>query len=173
VHFVNDLWQGGINYGELASPDAIYQKLRTYGVSDLVWYTNKGLDWTSLAHDMAFANFALNHVIGQRPVGLLTLGHMPRQAPSNPFNDRVAILTCGHPLRSGWYNLRSLGSGASGSGAARPYAAMTNLAAAVESAGFLVVEPRCGIHLPSDLADKFHEPYERGPTKFYVRRLGR
>jgi hypothetical protein len=173
VHFVNDLWQGGINYGELASPDAIYQRLRTYGVSDLVWYTKKGLDWTSLAHDMAFANFALNYVIGQRPVGQLTLGHMPRQAPSTTFNDRVAMLTCGQPFRSGWYNLQLLGSGPQSSGTAHPYATVTSPAAAVESAGFLVVEPSCGIRLPPELADRFHEPYDRGQTKFYVRRLGR
>ncbi len=172
VHFVNDLWQGRINYGMLGSPYAIYRELSDLNVNYVAWATKTGLAWTSLAHDLAFSNFAANFVVSPRIAGTLSFGKMPSAAPPKEFNDRVAISSCGSPHRSGWYSLKNLGSPVPGHPEPSPESSLGDLSTAAELAGFLVVDPKCSPVLPVQTLQKFQAPFSRPPYELYVRKVG-
>lgn len=171
-HFVNDLWQGGLDYGALGSPERIHARLKRWGVTHLAWRTNTGLDWTSAAHDMAFANFVLNYVRDAQHVGEFSYAALPRQVPSGPFNSRVAVFSCGRPFATGWYELPMLGDPVPNQPFETPLEPIGSLDDAIRSAGFIVVDPHCSPTLPADLEARFHPKHVRGPLTFYVRRLG-
>jgi hypothetical protein len=120
---------------------------------------------------MAFANFALNHVTDHRVVGEMTFGKMPPVAPSEAFNDKVAVAACGNPLRSGWYNFSQLSGG---SQSPQPLAPLGTLEQALQTAGFLFVDRHCSPPVPQAGKEMFHKPYKRGAShEFYIRRRGR
>jgi hypothetical protein len=121
---------------------------------------------------MAFSNFALNYVRGTRNSGEMSFGRLPTQAPPTAFNNRVAISTCGHPFRSGWYTLESLVSPTPGHPKTPPNAPLRDLSDAAQTAGFIVVDPQCSASLPPQFLQRFHEPYTFGAIKYYVRKLG-
>lgn len=173
ANFIQDLWQGRLNYGELASPRAIYKELRTLGVTHVVWITATGLEWTSLAHDLAFANFAANYVTDPIQEAKVTVGALTETEPSEPFNDLVAAFTCGAPKPSGWYRFSALRAPRPGELPIGPESPLNDVGEAIAKAGFVLVTNGCVAQLPASIDSLFHPPFIRGNLKMYVRRLGR
>lgn len=173
VQTVSDTWQGRISYATLKSPAAIYKEFSDLGITHLIWVTASESGWGSIASDLAFAGFALNY--GQAPTTLdrYTVAGMPSGPPVEGFNDRVALLTCRGPYRSGIYALGDLVVPAPGSPWATPQAPLDDKEAAIRGAGFLVVDPDCHPNLPDAVAESFHRPFEREKQQLYVRRIGR
>lgn len=166
---VNDQWQGRISYAALASPRAIYSELADLKVTHVGWQQNLS-GWSSLGHDLAFLGFALPYTLEQAVLGQYTLARFPDRAPSAPFNDRVAMLACGTPYPNGSYRVGALVTPEPGKPWATPEASLSDLAAAVAGAGFLVVDPGCTPQLPPEVSSQFHPPILRGALRLYVRR---
>lgn len=174
AEFVSDLWQGKVNYGRLGTPTAIQRELQGLGVTHVAWETYQGLDWTPLAHDMAFANFALNYVTQRRTVDAFSVGQLPSKIRNGSFNDRVAAFTCGMPRPSGWYTLDSLLDPKPGEHPRSPDAMSSNPSDVAAMAGFLLVDERCLRRLPDEVIGLFHPPVRRGDwLRIYVRRVER
>ena len=104
-----DPLQGGISYGRLGNPQAVYELLRSYGVTHLLW--NGNMQWDSLAGDLVFWQFA--KVYGVEPKSFangLTLAKMPSLAPIGPFSSMTIVRACGGaaPYADGVYELADL-----------------------------------------------------------------
>jgi hypothetical protein len=168
---VNDQWQGLISYGLLGNPAAIHRQLAALKVTHMVWESGKVSGWNSLASDLAFINFSMNHGQRRQTIGQLTLALLPAASPPEAYNDRVALLGCSLPFRTGYYRLRQL-STVKGQSTPEPEGSPPDVVSAVREAGFLVVDPRCTT-LPPEAANLFHPPVVRGNgLQLYARRSG-
>jgi hypothetical protein len=173
VQTVSDTWQGRISYATLRAPAAIYKEFSDLGITHLIWVTASESGWSSIASDLAFASFALNY--GQDPATIdrYTVARMPHESPEADFNDQVALLTCHGPYRAGWYSLGQLVVPEPGQAWATPRAPIDDVSAAIERAGFLVVDPDCYANLSSNIVAEFQPPFEREKQRLYVRRVHR
>ena len=96
----------GISYGLQESPRAVYDLLRGLGATHLIWAgKSKGTD--SLAGDLMFYAF-LQHAPSLGSFGGFRLAKMPDAPPSAPFNDTVAVFSCGNSYPTGLYPVSSL-----------------------------------------------------------------
>jgi hypothetical protein len=97
----------GISYGLQESPRAVYELYRSLGATHILWAPkSKGTD--SLAGDIMFYDFALRRAQSLGSPGGLRLAQMPDQAPSEPFNDTVAVFSCPGSYPTGLYPVSSL-----------------------------------------------------------------
>jgi hypothetical protein len=88
-----------------------------------------------------------------------------------PFNDSVAVI-CSGQYQPGWYRLGALSVSGGVGKMPTPEGPVGDLEAAVQKAGFLIVDPGCPA-MPASVATLFQPPAQRGATKVYVRRAGR
>ncbi len=100
--------QGGISYGFLDSPRAVYDLFKGFGVTHLAWGTSSWSGNDSLASELVFEQFAERYTLDKRRVGGLTLGRMPDVPPAGPGISHVAIFGCDRPYPSGLYPLSAL-----------------------------------------------------------------
>jgi hypothetical protein len=100
--------QGGISYGFLDSPGAVYDLLHGFGVTHLAWGRARWAGNDSLASELVFQQFAERFSRDQRTIGGLTLGRMPTVRPDAPGIGFVAVFACAQPFRSGLYPLAAL-----------------------------------------------------------------
>jgi hypothetical protein len=100
--------QGGISYGLLDSPGAVYDLLHGMGVTHVAWGKSAWTGNDSLASELVFQDFAEKYTHGHRPAGGLMLGSMPASRPTGPGISEVAFFGCNRGYRSGLYPLASL-----------------------------------------------------------------
>src|SRR5207253_11045851 len=102
--------QGGISYARLATPRAVYDALRSYGVTHLMWTTGASSNGDSVAGDLVFLDFAVRYGREPRGVGRFTLARMPDTPPHEDDRpNQVAVLGCGRDsFASGLYRLDDL-----------------------------------------------------------------
>ncbi|AKU91941.1 hypothetical protein AKJ08_2328 [Vulgatibacter incomptus] len=151
-------WQGGISYGQLLDPGAIWDKLEELGVTHLVWRAGTSRGWDTLAGDIAFWNFAQRFTSGTR-AGSFTVAKMPRERPEEPAPEDVVVLGCGQKYRTGLYRLEDLrvpafGPGDPGWPAPRVEARGDELRELVERASFVAIENDCG-SIPAEMRRSF------------------
>ena len=142
-NWVTDIHQSLISYGRLREPRAIHQTLRGLGVTHLVWP-----EWTfereSLAADLAFMNYALNYALPITKTGGYHVAALPRTEPVKVGGNSVAYFGCGGEYSRGWYDLAQLTRPRLKPGRApKPVAALHKLAAAVDTADYIVWNPGC------------------------------
>lgn len=102
-------WQGGISYGRLKSPHDLYAQLAGYGVTHLVWQTEKSRGHDSLASDLKFFWFARTYGLSPSVVGGQTVAVMPLMVDAaDKFPVNVAVLACDGTYAPGVYQLDSL-----------------------------------------------------------------
>jgi hypothetical protein len=169
---VNDQWQGRISYETLQSPAAIYDELASLHVTHMLWSTRHATNWNSIASTLGFLGFALNHAELSRTVGEYTVANFPATRPAPEWNEHVAVMTCRGPFSSGIYALGSLVAPNTGRPSATALSPLGELSPAVQSAGFLVVDPECTKDLPPEVATAFHQPYAYDNLRLYVRKTG-
>jgi hypothetical protein len=81
----------GVSYGRLSSARAFYDKMREFGVTDLVWANNWGDD--SFAGDLRFYEFTAKYTTPREVEGL-TVAAMPSTPPPATPDGLVAFLGC-------------------------------------------------------------------------------
>ena len=97
----------GISYGLQATPNDVYQLYRSLGATHILWAPkSKGTD--SLAGDIMFFDFVMHRVSDAGAFGGMRLSKMPDTAPSEPFNDTVAVFACAGSYPSGLYRISDL-----------------------------------------------------------------
>jgi hypothetical protein len=174
-------WQAGIDYGAMDSPRAIHDLLSSYGVTHLLWETGLSKGGDSIAGDLMFFNFALNHAAPGKTHGHLTLAPMPAAPPAGEFNDLVASLTCKGYYAAGLYpmkNMRVPSFGPRRTSFPKPTKAaatppgVENAAALVKEAAFAVVDPRCGWMMPPEDRGTFRLAARRKELELWVRSRG-
>ena len=97
----------GISYGLQASPHAVFDLYTSLGATHILWAPkSKGTD--SLAGDLMFYDFVIRRAPSIGSFGGYRLNQMPKQPPSGPFNDTVAVFACGGSYPTGLYPVSAL-----------------------------------------------------------------
>jgi hypothetical protein len=172
---VQDIWAGGISYSELTTPGAVYDTLKGFGVTHLVWYTRLAPGEMSYASDLVFFEFAAQYAKGAFVVADRTVARMPSVRPPDIDRARkVAVYACGGQYRSGWYSLTDLNAPASAPSGRRPREVMSgadyDVPRLLRDASFIVRGTRCQPELPEELRQRFLLAAMRGENEFWVSR---
>lgn len=101
-------YQFAIDYGQLRTAPAVWQRYRDLGATHVVWRRESSMGLDSLAGDLVFFDFAMNHTDkvfdgGEARVAALR----PEPPPPNP-SEEVLVISCKPPLDTGVYTLESL-----------------------------------------------------------------
>jgi len=178
-------YQYAISYGLLKSAGEVHAHLKSLGVTHLQWFTRSSRSWDSLAGDIRFFDFAVNHTTDAKQVGRSTVATLPAAPPTREIGSKVLLLGCGgRSFASGIYELADLrvpSFGPESKRFPRPRTPVTtdSAAAAVDdSIGAIVVDSKCA-SLPTS-ADGFVQVAVRRqiprltnpPYQIYVRQLG-
>ncbi len=161
-------WQGGISYGRLQTPGAIYDLLHGMGITHLVWSdgASRGLD--SFAGEASFWNFARRHAGQAKKVGGYFVAEMPSGRPDGPAPRDIAVLGCGKKYETGLYHLEDLTlpvytpTKAEFPPPRLPASTDQEKRGIVEAASFVFVENDCG-SLPSKEKKDFERVVTRKP----------
>jgi hypothetical protein len=143
-------YQYAISYGLLGSAGEVHARLKSLGVTHLQWFTRSSRSWDSLAGDIRFFDFAVNHTTEAKQVGRSTVAKLPAAPPAREIGSKVLLLGCGsRSFASGIYELVDLrvpSFGPKSKRFPRPRAPVTTASAAAavdESIGAIVVDSKC------------------------------
>jgi hypothetical protein len=141
-------WQFGISYGRLGSPAEVWELYRSLGVTHLVWKKNTSKGWDSIAGDLVFFDFALNHTVEQQAVGSLLVARLPDERPSDEPYGKVGYAGCKKRHPSGLYELSQMTTPVFGPDRKSFPTPLTELEeetleSIVAEASFFVTNPKC------------------------------
>jgi hypothetical protein len=146
-------YQGGLSYRRQRTPRELYDLMKGWGVSHVLWATGQSRGYDSLAGDLKFFYFATRNPAGEATVGELSLAPLAdRERYPEAFPARVLYFGCGGSYGSGLHDLERMVVPGYGGHAKAEYPAPTRaldvddpaaMAALVEEAGFAVVEEEC------------------------------
>ena len=107
---INDYapWQAAINYRRLGTPRAVHEKLRSLGVTHLIWEPHVAKEQENMAGSLVFHDFVARFAVGARRVGSVMLAQLPATPPPEEEEPWVAFVGCGGTYPSGLYKLSDL-----------------------------------------------------------------
>jgi hypothetical protein len=167
--------QGGILYSRHKSPRDVYDQLKSFGVTHLMWDANSESNDT-ITSDFVFFTFAMLHTEGLKHYGSLRVARMPQKPPQDkPFGPLVTYLSCQGRYEPGLYKLHDLNvpvfvppfspkrikDFVEGEGAADKL---------IKRADYLVVQPDCKRGASNKVLTDFTVLARRGTSNLYVRK---
>ena len=166
--------QGGISYGRLDSPSAVYQLLQGMGVTHLVWQLNWADD--SISGDLRFYDFASKYTAPHSVAGF-SVGSMPKvPPPATPADPLIAFLGCGDRYAPGLYPFSAMAIPNPRNQGQPPYPSpMQRVSpktqdAIVAQAYFIVLNPTCGYKENAQVSKEFLHVGQRGDYALYSRK---
>jgi len=144
----NPGWQYAIEYGSEPSPAHVHALLSGLGVTHLHARTEKTKGTDSLAGDIRFYDYLRRYAENPRQLTGGVLAELG-SAPEGPFDDSVAVLSCGSDYRPGLYQVTDLSTPPFGPRTKElpeprsPGTLPRDAPALIDAAEFVVVNPRC------------------------------
>lgn len=93
--------QAGISYFTLATPRRVYELLRQFGVTHILWSRGVTQSFQTSVDDLVFFDFVEKYTIHQVDVAGFVLGEMPPRPPPVVTEPRlVRVQLCGAPART-------------------------------------------------------------------------
>jgi hypothetical protein len=172
-------WQGGIAYGAMRSPRALYDQLRSWNVTDVLWQAGLSVGLDSYAGEFAFHEFAERYCVPKRTFGSLVIAKVPETPPADrSWFDEQAIVLLGATsgtYRRGVYPIRDLTILEAGKPESRPRPLQAiddtaTLEAALQRAAFIVYGRNETLSLPSNLDATFTSVVSNAQVRMWVRR---
>jgi hypothetical protein len=138
--------QYGLSYGKLGDVAAIDRRLKELGVTHVA-YTEGIEDNDSLAGELLFQIYAKRFLVRPHGVRGWTVGALPDRPPP-PGGDRVLVVACSGPYRTGLYRMEDLTlprplPGAAYPAAKPPVEEAADPASLVARADHLAIDPTC------------------------------
>lgn len=149
-------WQFGISYGRIGSAAQLWDLYRELGVTHVIWEDKRSKGWDSIAGDLVFFDFALNHAVDIERVGKIRIGRMPDERPTDEPYGKVGYAGCGERYASGLYELSDMTVPVFGplrKEYPEPQVAADdgNVASLVTDASFFVTHPKCSAEATREL----------------------
>ena len=77
-------WQGGIHYTDLMQPDRVYDRLKSYGVTHIVWESSQSPNLEiPVSGQLVFYDFVVHHGRDKRDFSRYSLVAMPSERPAD------------------------------------------------------------------------------------------
>ncbi|APR76931.1 Hypothetical protein A7982_02278 [Minicystis rosea] len=164
--------QGGISYLRTPTARQVYDQLKSYGVTHLVWRNVAPREPDTLAGEIVFLDFIQHYGGTAKSVEGFMLSTMPAAAPppGNP-PDPVMVYSCGKGLRAGLYHLADLAIPAlEKSREPRPYAPLNGDPVAMAKDAKAIVHDLACTTMPKGLEAGFVRTGQRDPWAVWIRR---
>jgi hypothetical protein len=178
----NPGWQYAIDYGSAESPAAVTKIFQDLGVTHVFARTDKTKGKDSLAGDIRFMDFVLRRASRSKSVAAGVLVEVSA-APLGPFDDSVAMLSCGEDYQPGEYRVTDLATPPFGPRMTalplprKPASIPDDAESLVRASEYVVVDPHCFdgpvpalhehhtllTHRPRSAAMSAYEIWARGP----------
>lgn len=167
-------WQGGISYGRMQSAREVYDKLREYGVTHVLWLDQASTGYDSLAGDFVFFAFAAKYLRPHK-VGSFRLAAMPADPPpdTNWYDQPAAFIGCSGGYAPGLYRLRDLVVPSVGRQSFpqpyRPLRDPSEARASMSNVQFVAWQPHCQPSFPNPEHLGFRKMAVRRGVQLFVR----
>ena len=144
----NPGWQYAIEYGSLKSPADMVPLLRGLGVTHVYARTDRSKGKDSIAGDIRFLDYVRRRATKTTSVAGGTLVEVS-DLPPGPFDDTVAMLSCGSDYEPGQYRVSDLATPPFGPrvhelpAPRRPATLPDDAASLVDTSEYVVVDPHC------------------------------
>jgi hypothetical protein len=144
----NPGWQYAIEYGAQKSPAEVHALLEGLGVTHLHARMDKTKGTDSLAGDIRFHDYLRRYAENLQQLSSGALGELG-EVPEGPFDDSVAVLSCGEDYAPGLYQVTDLSTPPFGPRLKslpkprEPANVPDDAARLIGQAEFVVVNPRC------------------------------
>jgi hypothetical protein len=155
-------WQYGIEYGAQRTPEGVRALLKKLGVTHVQYAAGKSNAAGTLGGDILFHEFASSIATDRTRAGSGHLVTVPDAPSREPFDDKVAVLTCNELPQRGLYTVKAMDRYEYGPDAEKfetPLQAAADMNAAralLAQATYAVVEARCFRgRLPAELSQHF------------------
>jgi hypothetical protein len=144
----NPGWQYAIEYGAQKSPAEVHALLAGLGVTHLHGRTDKTKGTDSLAGDIRFHDYLRRYAENLQQLSSGVLGELGEQ-PEGPFDDSVAVLSCGQDYAPGLYEVTDLSTPPFGPrmkelpAPREPATLPDDASRLIAQAEFVVMNPKC------------------------------
>lgn len=144
----NPGWQYAIEYGAQKSPAEVHALLAGLGVTHLHGRTDKSKGTDSLAGDIRFHDYLRRYAENLQQLSSGVLGELG-EVPQGPFDDTVAVLSCGNDYAPGLYQVTDLSTPPFGPRMKElppprePATLPGDAAKLIDQAEFVVLNPKC------------------------------
>lgn len=169
--------QGGLIYGTLGSVRELYDLLRSWGVTHVVWKDKHSRAVDSIGGDLLFFELAEMHTAEVKAFSSWRLGRLPLTPPEGPFPDKVAYFACGDGYEPGLYSRRSMNApGGKQDPSLHPKPEKSiggdiTPKSLIDEAQYVVWHPSCQPELDRKWLDEFERVGRRGKkTDLYIRK---
>jgi hypothetical protein len=176
----NPGWQYAIEYGNQKSPADVHALLAGLGVTHLQGRTDKAKGTDSLAGDIRFHDYLRRYAENLQQLSNGMLGELG-DPPEGPFDDSVAVLSCGADYAPGLYQVTDLATPPFGPrmkelpAPREPATLPGDASRLVAQAEFVVVNPKClpggtpGLRSSHSLLVKRNGSKSMSPYEIWVR----
>jgi hypothetical protein len=149
-------WQGGIDYLALQQPARVFDLLRSYGVTHIVWENSHSLNQeVPLAGELVFYDFVLRHGQWRRDLGRHTLIDMPNQSPGEKQPGPVLFLGCREQRNMALDELDAAANNDNAPAPAQAPDAAAHLGGLLDQASYVITREGCTNVVPANLLSDF------------------
>jgi hypothetical protein len=169
--------QTGLDYGNLATPRGVYDRLRSFGVTKALYMESGGVGYTSYAGDLVFHDFITHFTTNKRRFGSFVLSELKDNSKPASEPGDVAYFGCYGGFRKGLYSLQAMNFA---------YPVMTDPATyprpkqvedaqhsaleLIEAARYVVYDSTCKYSMPDDWKKPLKSVFSRGTTQYFLKR---
>lgn len=176
----NPGWQYAIEYGAQKSPAEVHALLAGLGVTHLHAKTDKTKGTDSLAGDIRFYDYLRRYAENPQQLSSGVLGELG-DVPEGPFDDSVAVLSCGQDYAPGLYQVTDLSTPPFGPrmkelpAPREPATLPDDASRLIAQAEFVAVNPKCfpgsapGLRSSHTLLVKRNGSRHMSPYELWVR----
>ncbi|HEY3497061.1 MAG TPA: hypothetical protein VGK73_20320 [Polyangiaceae bacterium] len=168
----NPGWQYAIEYGETKSPAAVHDLFVKLGVTHVFTKTEKSKGSDSIAGDIRFFDYVRRRASERISVSggiLVPIG----KKPEGPFDDSVAMLSCGNDYDPGLYRVTDLATQPFGPRARKlpsprePATLPEDADTLIDAAEYVVFDPSCFDSPPASLRNGRSMLIKRNASKVF------
>lgn len=171
-------YQGGIVYGRMPSVRALYDLLRSWGVTHILWKGRQSEAKDSIGGDFVFFELATRHTTDVKRVGGWRLGRLILTPPPETGFEDVAYLACGTGYAPGMYKRTEMivpGGNREQSMYPTPFKPLSSPGVSsqslIEEADYVVWHPKCRPEVQRGWLSGFDRVGRRGKsTDLYIRK---
>ena len=164
-------WQGGIHYPVLRRPDRIYDLLRSYGVTHIVWSTSQSVNREiPVSGELIFFDFIFHYTEQHRYINGFGVANMPSVRPPAKEPGSVLYLGCQTQRDMPLTEIDATVAGDGGSPSAKDEEAKARFNKLAEQVRYVVIRERCQNEVPSTVQQSFMCVPRWGDVTLWVRR---
>ncbi len=164
-------WQGGIHYLDLLRADRVFDRLKSYGVTHVVWQMDQSVNREiPLSGELVFFDFVVHHTADKHEFGRFSVAKMPAERPAEKQPGPVLFLGCQEQRILSLSELDDAVAKDSGSPSGKKDGDAERVAKLLDQAAFAVTREGCTDLVPSALAERFTSVPRWGKWTPWVRK---